>query len=526
MSKCVITIFFSLCFVVNWAQNPFSFSDKPLILYGIEDTTSNLIQQIPDSSLTSLIYLSAGKKFQAFSLKHYNLNNRLPFRFSYRRFYSAGYFRNSAFRNGMFEFSTQKSTTRFQWKFSGKYLNAFRNDFAGVSPDSLLLLPNYEPLQVPVNVLESANNVKFRYSDINLRYALKDSGVVFLGAKGNWLRKVSNYTDVISTDFYANTYFDAFNSNDSTLLDSVSISPVLGFITKKTDYELAVGNLYYHFLSDSINDAYNNNYITAQIKRTTKHGKWNVSANYFFNGYFSESFFIHSRITQQFKKHTFGIDYAYRYALPAIHYLRYASNHFIYNYNFGFIAQHKASVAYQYKNIKLKYYSESAKNKMYYDYYAYPKQYQSTLWLQQIQAQYTDTLKRFLTDVSVAYTYTSDAVVFPRSPLTSNISSFYMHRLFKGKLQSKIGVRLRYFAPFYALKYMPATRVYYIQNETKTGGYPLVDVEWNVTLKRFDLLLRVNNLLDRMDNTVWYVIPGYPLWKRNFQIGMKWDMYN
>ncbi len=525
MSKFLLAIF--ICFYLSLAaQSPFSFNHKPLVFYGIEDTASNLIQQVPDSSLTSLLFLSAGKKFQAFSLKHYNLNNRLPFRFSYRRFYSAGYFRNSAFRNGMFEFSTQKTIPHFQWRFTGKYLNAFRNEFAGVLPDSILLLPDYEPLQVPVNVSEASNNVKFRYSTLDVRYTLKDSNTVFVGGKGNWLRKTSNYTDVISTEFYTNTYFDDFNSNDSTLLDSISISTTVGFTTEKNDYELAAGNLYYHYLSDSINEIYNNNYLTAQIKGITKRGKWNLSANYFLSGYFSESFFIRSQVIQRVKQHTFGIDYAYRYALPAISYARYAANHFIYRYNFNFFIQHAISAHYQYKSIAVKYHYETTQNKVYYDYYAYPKQYQGTLWWQQIQGQFTDTLKRFLADVSILFSYTSDKVVLPRSPLAGNAGIFYMHRLFQGKLHSKIGVRIRYFAPFYALKYMPATRVYYIQNETKTGGYPLVDVEWKVTLKRFDLLLRVNNLLDRMDNRVWYQIPEYPLWKRNFQIGMKWDLYN
>ena len=73
---------------------------------------------------------------------------------------------------------------------------------------------------------------------------------------------------------------------------------------------------------------------------------------------------------------------------------------------------------------------------------------------------------------------------------------------------------------------MPALRRFYAQNQVKTGGYPLLDVICAFKLKRFDLELKVNNVLDRYDNKVWYVFPDYPVWQRNFQVGMKWDLFN
>gem|GEM_PF-1481044 len=505
-----------------------TFSVSPISFYGLSDTTSYLFLSKPDSSLTSLNYLSSGKKFQRFFIKHYNLNKHIPFQFSYKRDFSAGYFRNSSFRNGQFDIKTAHKLRNFSLKFQGKYINAVRNEFGGISNDSLLFFGNYEPFQVPVNLLDASNNIKFRMSDIDFSFIPKDSAKVFFGTTIFWIRKKSFYSDN-GANFYSNNFFSENFSHDSLLFDSLVSSFYVGYkLSESINLNISFGNLYTSYLSDSISYSGNAKLIASKLDyKSNKNTLLSIYGTYIINGYFSKAISIDAFYSNKFGYNFIKIKYGFKNTLPTFSKTTLASNHFLYDYKFGALTSHIAHFYYSYKDkVIADYKFHSVNNGVYFDFYSYPKQYLGNAVVQQIELSYSDTVKRFTFGSGLTISHTSDEIIYPVPPIKGIVNLFYNYKLFSGKLLSKFGFQLNYFFPYYAPKYMPALRRFYAQNQVKTGGYPLLDVICAFKLKRFDLELKVNNVLDRYDNKVWYVFPDYPVWQRNFQVGMKWDLFN
>ena len=529
MLKSIYFFLFIFYFSVLFSQSENkNFQFNYYSIFGFRDTVSEFYSSLPDSSLTSLNYLSAGKKFQIFTLKHFNLNKHLPFQFVYKRFYSNGYFRNSSFRNGRFDVKADNKWHFFFLKYSGKYLNSYRNEFGGIQNDSLLLAPAYEPLQVPVNLTNARNFYKFRLTNADFGFTFNDTSSILIGSTVYWLRTKRFYSDENSNGFYANNYFNDITSADSLFFDSLATALYVGYKFKQSVFRLSFGNIYNHYIADSIYYQNNGQFVASDIKfKFSQTIQLNFYVSYVLTGYFSNAQYCEISLLKSLKKSFFRVAYSYNNSIPSFLSTFLASNHFIYNYDFSNILQNsidftfsmnkKLSVAYKFSNIL---------HGIYFDYYSLPKQYLGNAFIHKLNVAYNDSLKRFVYGAKINIANTSDKYIYPVSPFSGNTFLFYTHKLFKGKLFSKFGFRVSYFTPYYAPMYMPALHRFYAQNDIEIGGYPLVDFEWHFTLKRFNLMLRVNNLLDRFDGDVWYVMPQYPLWKRNFQIGMKWDLYN
>jgi hypothetical protein len=509
------------------AQSFYSGFDYNLpVLFGFTDTSVYFNDKV-DSSYTSLNYFNSGKKFQQLLLVHDNLNNFLPFHFIYKRNYSAGYFRNSSFRNGQLDFKAYFNNKFISLYFKGKYFNSYRNEFGGISDDSLMLIKDYEPLQASVYLLDASNFIKSRLSEFSFIYHFNDTSLFYLGSNFNWYRNKRKYIDN-NTTFYNNSYFNEFVSVDSVFQDSLQLNAFLTYKVHNVEFSLFGGKLWQSYKVDSLNLNPKSSILSSKLKLTNSHSlTLYVNSRYFVNGYYSNSLFLNGYISKAFTNKKIRLLFDYKNTMPALSYNYMISNHFIYEYNYQ-----KFKTLLLLFNLRLNdkinfNYSTNIINKgLYYDFYSMPKQYDGSAHLNKINALYSDTLNKFNYSLDLTYNITSDRFIYPVSEIFAITKLYYNYKLFSGKMKSKVGLTVRYFTPYYAKKYMPALNIFYIQNENKIGGYPLFDFECYFTIKRFNLMLRVNNLLDRIDNNVWYILPDYPLWKRNFQIGMKWDLYN
>ena len=101
----------------------------------------------------------------------------------------------------------------------------------------------------------------------------------------------------------------------------------------------------------------------------------------------------------------------------------------------------------------------------------------------------------------------------------------YSNRIFK-VLDFQIGTEVFYTSEFYGPSYMPATMIYYRQNDQKTGNYPIADVYISFKLKRARFLFKVHHLNDRFIPRNNFLVAGYPLPDRHFTLGISWSFYN
>jgi hypothetical protein len=104
-------------------------------------------------------------------------------------------------------------------------------------------------------------------------------------------------------------------------------------------------------------------------------------------------------------------------------------------------------------------------------------------------------------------------------------SIYYSHYLYK-VMKIQLGAEIYYHTKFYADSYEPSTTQFYLQNHTKTGGYPMINLYANAKLKRtsaFVILSHANSLFD-MGNFI--SSPAYPLDQMAFKFGFFWTFYD
>jgi hypothetical protein len=112
-------------------------------------------------------------------------------------------------------------------------------------------------------------------------------------------------------------------------------------------------------------------------------------------------------------------------------------------------------------------------------------------------------------------------------PLVAVRSAGFFEHMFRfkstnGKLNTQLGVDVRYHTLYYPYSYMPATGRYYRQNEIKTGNYPFVDIFLNIKLKRTRIFLMVDHVNSEMMGYEYFMVPSNPMNIRMFRYGIAW----
>jgi hypothetical protein len=105
-------------------------------------------------------------------------------------------------------------------------------------------------------------------------------------------------------------------------------------------------------------------------------------------------------------------------------------------------------------------------------------------------------------------------------------TSYYENAFFKDVLKFQLGFDLYINTPYYADAYMPATGMFYSQENRKTGGYPYLDGFFNWKVKRTRFFLKYTNSLAGLAGNDYFTTYGYPMNPRSLKFGLAWDFYN
>ncbi len=93
-------------------------------------------------------------------------------------------------------------------------------------------------------------------------------------------------------------------------------------------------------------------------------------------------------------------------------------------------------------------------------------------------------------------------------------------------LFTQLGIDTRYTTEYYADAYNPATGFFHLQNEEKIGNYPFIDIYANLRLKRTRVFFKMINVGTEFINKEYYTVPGYPMNRRTFRMGVAWSFYD
>lgn len=102
-------------------------------------------------------------------------------------------------------------------------------------------------------------------------------------------------------------------------------------------------------------------------------------------------------------------------------------------------------------------------------------------------------------------------------------SSVYLNlNLIHGALLLQPGIDLYYQSAYYADAYMPATRTFYLQHDTKLSDQFYADVFIQMKVSRARLFLKYQHFNSRMGPFDYYMIPHYPQQDAALKFGIFW----
>lgn len=102
---------------------------------------------------------------------------------------------------------------------------------------------------------------------------------------------------------------------------------------------------------------------------------------------------------------------------------------------------------------------------------------------------------------------------------------YYSDYLFKKALFIQTGFTFQYFTEYYANDYNPVIGEFYVQEQKKIGGYPLIDFFLNMKIKTFRLYLKAEHFNSSFTGSNFYSAPNYPYRDFTIRFGVVWNFF-
>ncbi len=211
---------------------------------------------------------------------------------------------------------------------------------------------------------------------------------------------------------------------------------------------------------------------------------------------------------------------------PAFFLQNYASSHFIWSNDFKNIDNIEVKLNYSDKNslstdLVLNYLT----GYIWFDSQAIPRQYGSELLVASayVYKKFNWGPVHHLHKI-LAQESTSDVVRLPA--LAYGNTTYYEHEVFKGALKFQIGFDFYYFLKYYADAYMPATGMFYNQDNGTIGNYPYVNAFANWRIKRTRFTLQYTNALAGVAGYDYFMAWRYPAFSGSLKFGLAWTFYD
>ena len=134
------------------------------------------------------------------------------------------------------------------------------------------------------------------------------------------------------------------------------------------------------------------------------------------------------------------------------------------------------------------------------------------------------SVARFFFEHELMYQQTNSDII--RLPEFGGMARYYFaSKLFK-RLKFQIGLSVFYNSAYYANDYNPASRLFYLQNTTRIGNYPVIDPFFIGEVKRASFFFKYEHVNQDLTARGFYYTPHYPLTLQSFRMGVRWRFYD
>jgi hypothetical protein len=120
----------------------------------------------------------------------------------------------------------------------------------------------------------------------------------------------------------------------------------------------------------------------------------------------------------------------------------------------------------------------------------------------------------------------SGSEVFNIPEIVTRHSLYYEDEWFKKALLLQTGITLKYFTEYNMNAYDPVLAEFYVQNNEKLGGFPMVDIFFNAKIRQTRIYFKYEHI-NQLFNTTnsHFSAPGYPYRDAVIRFGLVWNFF-
>jgi hypothetical protein len=175
-------------------------------------------------------------------------------------------------------------------------------------------------------------------------------------------------------------------------------------------------------------------------------------------------------------------------------------------------------------NAQVKVNQFAIKDQVYFGTDATPKQMGGTIYVTTATLSKTIQAWKFFFEHELIWQNSSSDVI--RLPEFGGMARYYFaSRLFK-VMKFQLGFSVYYNTAYYSNAYNPASRQFYLQNEVRTGNYPLIDPFVTGEIKRASFFVKMEHVNQGWINQGYYYTPHYPISLQSLRLGIRWRFYD
>ena len=503
------------------------------------------------STYTNLRYVSSGKQEQVFEVNlAKNIGRKINISLDFQRAISSGNLQLNDVDhvNLSSKIWYQSNSRRYNLLSAFIYNSLYNNENGGLANDSVFLKPQTIPIDFQPTKLSTAKNI-FNQKSIALaqyydfgkfKTITKDSiqeKIILPSVRLEQVIEFNNNQSQYQEKFTELKYYQSTQDSTSTK-DFQDIQ----WIKNQVNIQLLEKEGLFIFGKAGIE----NNFIEYKqntISKNLSYNKFNSDINFKileqvilkneFNKIIQGNFIADykeelSLIAKIFKNSTLRISYTTSSTSPSLFSQKYVSNHF--NWDNNFQNQQYSNYAIHYLNSKFKInislQRSQIDNFIYLNKDAQSAQYNGQIIIDKL------TLKK---DFDFSIIHLENTIALQKAsqksivalPLFSSYHSIFLEQLvFKKVMKLRYGFDVRFNSSYYANNYMPATGMYYLQDQVKLGDYPIVDFFVSAYLKRAKIFLKVIHLNQGISKDGYYLTQNYPIEKRALQLGVSWNFFD
>ena len=127
---------------------------------------------------------------------------------------------------------------------------------------------------------------------------------------------------------------------------------------------------------------------------------------------------------------------------------------------------------------------------------------------------------------TIAYQNVSSGDSYLNVPdLKTRNTLYYTDNWFQNALFIQTGLNFNYFTEYNMNSYDPVLAEFYVQNDQKIGGFPLIDLFFNMKVRQTRIFFIAEHINSLASENNYFSAPGYPYRDFTFRFGLVWNFF-